>query len=56
MVGEEGKGRGLGVVVRTLGGAGGGGGEDGKDRVRCRDLSLLLGEVPSLDSCVWSGD
>ncbi|EMF15740.1 uncharacterized protein SEPMUDRAFT_154488 [Sphaerulina musiva SO2202] len=24
---------------------GGGGGEDGKDRVRCRDLSLPLGEV-----------
>lgn len=43
MVGEVGKGKGLGVVLRTLGG--GGGGEDGKDRVRCRDLSLLLGEV-----------
>lgn len=37
VVGEVGKGKGLGVVVRTLGGGGGGGGEDGKDRVRCRD-------------------
>lgn len=51
---RSGEGKGVGSCGANTRG-GGGGGEDGKDRVRCRDLSLLLGEVPSLDSCVWSG-